>query len=414
MQKKIVFAGVESRSFGQATRALEQLAELTIPSKQVERITKQIGQERCLGRDAQVQAYQELPLVERKATPEGTPAPEAVVVQMDGGRLQILDRTAPKASTPQQPSDADASRSDSENGKHWREDKVGFLATLQSEEFASDPCPEIPKNFVDPQRVSKLAKELKSMKVPQQEEPAQDDANKQEQEPEPLALERWQPELIQRSVVATRCGVDLFGPMLAQAAWQRGFAGASRKAFVADGLACNWTMWKKRFSDYTPILDFIHALSYVYASSMAGRPFEEGWSCYTKWIDWVWSGQVEEVLEELSLRTKELGPAQEDDSETSPRRVVSEALGYLENQKSRMNYPEYRRRGLPTTSSWVESIIKQINQRVKGTEKFWSEKGAEAILQLRADHLSETEPMLEFWEHRQKKATGESQYRSAV
>lgn len=36
----------------------------------------------------------------------------------------------------------------------------------------------------------------------------------------------------------------------------------------------------------------------------------------------------------------------------------------------------------------VESAIKRINRRVKGSEKFWSEPGAEAILQLRADYLT--------------------------
>ena len=38
-----------------------------------------------------------------------------------------------------------------------------------------------------------------------------------------------------------------------------------------------------------------------------------------------------------------------------------------------------------------------MNKRVKGSEKFWSEPGAEAILQLRADYLGENrdhEPIL--------------------
>ena len=48
-------------------------------------------------------------------------------------------------------------------------------------------------------------------------------------------------------------------------------------------------------------------------------------------------------------------------------------------------------------TSAVESVIKMINKRVKGSEKFWSEPGAEAILQLRADYLSETEAMTRFW-----------------
>jgi hypothetical protein len=39
----------------------------------------------------------------------------------------------------------------------------------------------------------------------------------------------------------------------------------------------------------------------------------------------------------------------------------------------------------------VESLIKQINRRVKGTEKFWNPTDAEKILQLRAAYLSEDE-----------------------
>jgi len=63
----------------------------------------------------------------------------------------------------------------------------------------------------------------------------------------------------------------------------------------------------------------------------------------------------------------------------------------------RLKYADYRRLGLPIVSSLVESMVKQINRRVKGTEKFWGEEGAEAILQLRADYLSDGDVMEEFW-----------------
>jgi hypothetical protein len=55
----------------------------------------------------------------------------------------------------------------------------------------------------------------------------------------------------------------------------------------------------------------------------------------------------------------------------------------------KMDYPRYRRLGLPTSSAPVESQIKQFNRRVKGTEKFWTEEGAEAVLQVRAAYLSQ-------------------------
>jgi hypothetical protein len=61
----------------------------------------------------------------------------------------------------------------------------------------------------------------------------------------------------------------------------------------------------------------------------------------------------------------------------------------------------------------VESTIKQINRRVKASEKFWSNAGAEAVLQLRADYLSETLPMDRFWVERQAHATGQREYRKA-
>jgi len=45
---------------------------------------------------------------------------------------------------------------------------------------------------------------------------------------------------------------------------------------------------------------------------------------------------------------------------------------------------------LPVTSSLAESLVKQMNKRVKGTEKFWNDGASgEAILQLRAAVISD-------------------------
>ena len=63
-------------------------------------------------------------------------------------------------------------------------------------------------------------------------------------------------------------------------------------------------------------------------------------------------------------------------------------LEYVTDNAARMDYPRYRREGLPVTSTLVESRIKQFNKGVKGTEKFWLWGGAEAILQGRAAYLS--------------------------
>ena len=62
-------------------------------------------------------------------------------------------------------------------------------------------------------------------------------------------------------------------------------------------------------------------------------------------------------------------------------------------------------------SSHVESTVKQTNDRVKGTEEFGSEDGTEALLPLRADYLSDDEPVEDFWQRRQDAATGQRRYR---
>jgi hypothetical protein len=55
----------------------------------------------------------------------------------------------------------------------------------------------------------------------------------------------------------------------------------------------------------------------------------------------------------------------------------------------------------------MESVVKLV----KGTEKFWSEEGAEALSQLRADQLSDDQPLEAFWQRRQDAATGQRRYR---
>jgi hypothetical protein len=71
-----------------------------------------------------------------------------------------------------------------------------------------------------------------------------------------------------------------------------------------------------------------------------------------------------------------------------PRSIVQGTVTYLENNQQRMNYPDYRRQGLPVSTSMIESLIKEMNYRVKGTEKFWNRpEGAEQILQIRAAAL---------------------------
>ncbi|MEM6779929.1 MAG: hypothetical protein AAF670_19905, partial [Planctomycetota bacterium] len=80
----------------------------------------------------------------------------------------------------------------------------------------------------------------------------------------------------------------------------------------------------------------------------------------------------------------------------------------------RMNYPAYRKKGYPLTSSMMESTVKQVSRRVKGTEKFWSSDGGEASLRLRGDYLSESRPMDDYWKQRQMDANGFRSYSTSA
>jgi hypothetical protein len=393
---QVVYAGAHAPSFAQAAQDLRHLAGQRIPVKQVERLTRQVGAERVAERTAAIDAWRSRPLIDKHPMPLGVAAPEVAVVEMDGGRLQI--RTPPTE---------DAAAASATRSRHWREDKVGCLLSMTSGVSNDDPCPTIPAVFVTPERALLLAQGIGQCAVPDGEPPPEESAA-------PGGARAGRPALVERTVVASRQDIEGFGPALARAAWGRGFFGAARQAFVADGAAANWTVWRRWFPHFVPVIDFLHALSYVFAAAMAGRSFAEGWPIYRDWIQALWAGKVETVRKALAARQAELGPPLPGPSEATPAQLVQDALTYLTNHADKMRYAEYRRQGLPLMSSHVESVIKQINYRVKGTEKFWSESGAEAILQLRADYLSDTKPLREFWRRRQAAMTGQRRYRCAA
>ena len=59
----------------------------------------------------------------------------------------------------------------------------------------------------------------------------------------------------------------------------------------------------------------------------------------------------------------------------------------------------------------MESTVKQVSRRVKGTEKYWSSQGGEIMLRLRGEYLSDNEPMQDYWTQRSRDACGTRTYR---
>ena len=211
----------------------------------------------------------------------------------------------------------------------------------------------------------------------------------------PPADPAWPPQRSARTCVATMRGSGEFAKMLAQEAYARHFFAAERRAFLGDGQQYNWSLQQKWFKDFVPIADFIHPLTYLYQTAMAvAGGAAAGWPLYVAWMTACWQGRVAEVIAALRDWQGRLGPGAcgPGPPEGDPAEVLRRTLTYLENNASRMDYPGYRRQGLPVTTATVESLVKEFNYRVKGTEKFWNHpEGAEAILQVRAAVLSDDE-----------------------
>lgn len=371
---RVIHGAAETRSFERASVVLRKVGDVTISDDTIQRVVGRIGAELSERRDANPKTADALAIC-----PEEPPA--LAVVECDGGRIRA-----------RQPGNGRGVRLSGEKG--WRETKNACLVKATSKTFDEDPQPEPPVSFTNPKRVAKIVEtETLSVAAPPsttapEEFPRDDEDDQQETNSE----DDWRPKRQVRTVVSSmQCSQD-FGRRMQGEAKRRRFYEASEKAFLGDGLPWNWSIWKDRFADFVPILDFIHPLSYLFLSAKAVFPSSEpdAWSQYLVWMRGCWQGEVGQVLDELRAWGEKLGPPPDDVLEQDPRKVVATTITYLENNRDRMKYPQYRRAGLPVTTVWMESLIKEINYRVKGTEMFWNDpEGAEAILQIRAAALSD-------------------------
>jgi hypothetical protein len=384
----MVTTNAHVKSGAVAVKVLRKLTSISVCESHLTHLTATIGEELAEVRDEQVA---------RNLTGTLEPAvkepPQIVAVGTDGGR--IFTRAE------------DAGR-----GVHdpaWRETKIACLTTLCSEPSEVDPHPELPGCFGDQEDVDKLVREIKSIRNESGDSVADaDDASSaernndleslilpiqstsggeldQEDKPARAKSDGWRPKRLVRTCVSSVCSSDEFGPMVATEAKRRRFFEARRRAFLGDGLPWNWTLQQRYFPDFEPIVDFVHPMTYIYESSRVVASGDQGWELCVRWLEWCWQGKVSSVLEELRRwQASHPPPPGENLPDTDGRTIVRKAVTYLSNNELRMNYPKYRRAGLPVTSAMVESLIKEFNYRVKGSEKSWKRpSGCESILQVR-------------------------------
>lgn len=358
---KLLLCGGHVSSYELGARLAKELSGVRISSRHLRNLTVKIGTELESARDERTAAYALQPLP--RTAPRVEPVPQLACVEVDGGRMQT--RTAPRGPGVHEP--------------HWRETKTAGFFRMKTASHAHDPHPALPRCFADRERMKGLLTGL-----------GDEERRASATPPGPTSDSKWRPEVLFRTCLASLVSSERFGPMMAAEAAARGFFAAERRAFLADGLPYNWSIQRKHFPTFEPIVDFVHPVERLHAASRAVHvERDSAWSQYIAWAQAVWQGHVAQVIDQLADHSQSLGPPPQDAEESDPRRVLAETLTYLRNNQTRMDYPRYRREGLPVTSALIESLVKEMNYRVKGSEKFWNDgPSGEAILQVRAAYLS--------------------------
>jgi hypothetical protein len=365
--KKIEYAGGNSRSFETAGESLKRLAEFSISGRHVERVTERLGKERADLRDRAVAAMKARTLRSSYKQP-----PMVAVISVDAGKAQFREE----------------GMGPGVHEARWGDTKVACLQTYTNVGYDKDPQPEPPEAFLDAVRVERLCREMNQVrgtgvdKQPKEAEPKKKKKRKKRHR-------RKRPERLVRTVVATTEAVEAFGWMVSAEAMKRKMYAAKKRALVGDG--GNWIepLGQLHFPDWIQILDFLHLLVHLFAAARLAyaRNASAAWKLYEQMLRDAWGGRVAEVIDTLKSQRDRMRADASIAKDACE--VVELALGYVERNRERMDYPRYRRLGLPVGSALVESLIKQINHRVKGTEQFWNNGGLEAILQVRAAYLSQ-------------------------
>ncbi|MGH7426572.1 MAG: hypothetical protein ACREJP_10470, partial [Candidatus Methylomirabilales bacterium] len=310
------------------------MLEVEITPQGLEEIVLKLGRERAALRDADVEAFQR-----RELEPLYREAPAVAVVQLDGGRAQV--RASGAARGVHEPA--------------WTETKVGNFSTYTDVNFQVDPQPDPPTKFLDRHEVARLVQDLKgfSGKAPAEKEPKP--ARAARRHARKRSRKRTGPERKVRTVVATTQSCEEFGPMVASEAMRRGFFDAKKKAALGDGSLWIWGIVAAWLPGFIPILDFVHLVTHLYSAAQAALKGAPGkaWDLYVKLMRQAWAGRITELLEELKKHSHRLGAPPDNCPEDDPRKILAGTVAYVEKNKDKIDYPRYRREGLPISTAPV-------------------------------------------------------------
>jgi len=356
---------------------------LIVSEKDIRKFTDRVGREMKGLQDEIVEEFNQKGHVTR-SDPH---TPPAAVVMVDAGRAQVREEDAGRGV----------------HAPRWCGPRYATLRSLSCTTHQCDPHPDVPKAFLDDKHVKALADDIVLLKkrTPQDVSPEQDDASSASHAHQRSEKKSESPTLLVQTCVAAVASSEQFGPMVAAEASRRGFYNAPCKAFVADGELANWTIQQDFFFDFIPILDFIHCLGHLFAAADAAKNNNrDAWRLYRDLITAAWRGNPKKVVRLLQKQADIIGLPPKKAKPTDPRKILADSITYINNNADRMDYPTYRKLGLPFSSCNIESLIKQFNLRVKASDKFWIAPCLDNVLQVRAGWLSDDSRWDDFWKTR--------------
>lgn len=191
---------------------------------------------------------------------------------------------------------------------------------------------------------------------------------------------------------AASCDTDAvpsdFAQRVEREAIRRGFDRATRRVVLGDGAPWIWNLADEFFPGAIQIVDRFHAKEYL--SKVAKAIYGAGTDLAAHWAkqrhDDLDEGKLEAVLAALRPHTATTEEARK-------------CVDYITRNRRRMRYPEFRARGLCTSTGVVEAGCKvAIGTRLKRAGMHWTVAGADAIIALRCCKLSGR--FEDFWERR--------------
>lgn len=176
------------------------------------------------------------------------------------------------------------------------------------------------------------------------------------------------------------CPAAEFGSLMWATGVQRHAQLARELIILGDGAEWIWRLVAEHFPKAIHILDWFHACEYLMPVAKAAFTTE---AAQDTWVNRaqqaMWDGKVDALIDAC------LDLVRVEDS-SDPAFV---AARYFDQNRERMDYPTYRRRGYHIGSGTIESGAKQIGtMRMKVAGAIWNEESARKVAKARAAYLS--------------------------